>query len=94
MANAICKKTADVSEEERKVHRFIVMTMTETNEPVAPAYIAEKLEIPLARVMEIVDKLEEMKVFFYRYNNQEINWAYPVTAENSPGDNVSNRELI
>ena len=82
MANAICRKTADISEEERRVHRFVVMTVTETNEPVALENIADKLEIPLDRVRDIVDKLEEMKVFFYRYNNQGINWAYPVTAEN------------
>ncbi len=81
-ADAICRKTADVSEEERKVHRFVVMTMTETNEPVTSEYIAEKLHMPLNRVRDIVDKLEEMKVFFYRYNSQGINWAYPVTAEN------------
>lgn len=82
MAKAICRRTADVSEEERKVHRFVVMTMTETNEPVSPEYIAEKLEMPLDRVRDIVDKLEEMKVFFYRYHSQGINWAYPVTTEN------------
>ena len=66
MADAICRKTADVSEEERKVHRFVVMAMTETNEPVASEYIAEMLDMPLDRVRDIVDKLEEMKVFFYR----------------------------
>ncbi len=82
MAKAICRKTVNVSEEERKVHRFVVMTMTETNEPVASEYIAEKLDMPLDRVKDIVDRLEEMKVFFYRYNSQGINWAYPVTAEN------------
>ena len=82
MADAICRKTADVSDEERKVHRFVVMTMTETNEPVAVEYIAEMLDMPLDRVKDIVDKLEEMKVFFYRYNSQGINWAYPVTVEN------------
>ena len=82
MADAICRKTADVSDEERRVHRFVVMTMTETNEPVTSEYIAEKFEMPLDRVRDIVDKLEEMKVFFYRYNSQGINWAYPVTVEN------------
>ena len=81
MAAAICRKTADVSEEERKVHRFVVTTMTETSEPVASEYIAEKLDMPLDRVRDIVDKLEKKKVFFYRYNSKAINWAYPVTAE-------------
>ena len=82
MADAICRKTAGVSDEESKVHRFVVMTMTDTNEPVTSEYIAEKLDMALDRVRDIVDKLEEMKVFFYRYNSQGINWAYPVTAEN------------
>ena len=81
-ADAICRKTTDVSEEERRVHRFVVMTMTETNEPVTAEHIAAKLDMPLDRVRHIVDKLEGMKVFFYRYNSQGINWAYPVTAEN------------
>ena len=83
MANAICRKTADVSDEERKVHYFVVTTMTDTSEPVSSEYIAEKLDMPLDRVRDIVDKLEEMKVFFYKYNSQGINWAYPVTAEDS-----------
>ena len=82
MAGAICRKTADVSEEERTVHRFVVMTMTETNEPVTSEYIAEKLVMPLDQVKDIVERLEKMKVFFYRYNSQGINWAYPVTSEN------------
>ena len=81
MADAICQTTADVSEEERSVHRFVVKTMTETNEPVTSEHIATKLDISLDRVRQIVDKLEGMKVFFYRYNSQGINWAYPVTAE-------------
>ena len=38
--------------------------------------------MPLDLVRDIVDKLEGMKVFFYRYNSQGINWAYPVTTEN------------
>jgi len=81
-ADAICRISADVSEEERRVHRFVVMTMTVTNEPVTLEHIAAKLDMPLDWVRQIVNKLEGMKVFFYRYNGQGINWAYPVTTEN------------
>ena len=84
MVNAICRKTVDVSEEERKIQHFVVMTMTDTNEPVTAEHIAEKLDMPLDRVKEIVDKLEKMKVFFYRYDSEGINWAYPVTSESRP----------
>ena len=81
-ADTICRKTAGLREEERRIHRFVVTTMTETNEPVTSEHIAKKLDMPVDRVNHIVDKLEAMKVFFYRYNGQGINWAYPVTAEN------------
>ena len=82
-ADAICRKTVDVSEEERRVHRFVVMTMTETNEPVTAEHIAAKLDMPLDRVRHIVDKLEGLKVFFYRYDSQGINWAYPLSFEDT-----------
>lgn len=83
MANAICRKSGDVSDEERKVHYFVVKSLSDTNEPVTPEYIANTLGMPLDRVKAIVDKLEEMKIFFYRYDCPGINWAYPVTAEDS-----------
>ena len=83
VAEAICRKTADVSEEERRLHRFVVMTVTDTKEPVTPEHIAHKLDMSLDRVKDVVEKLEEMKVFFYRYNSIGINWAYPVTAEDT-----------
>ena len=83
MANAICRKSADVSDEERKVHYFVVKSLSDTNEPVAPEYIADQLGIPIDRVAAIVDKRAPMKTYFYRYDCPGINWAYPVTAEDS-----------
>jgi hypothetical protein len=80
-ANNICSHTLDVSDEERCVHRFVVRALTEVNQPVSLESIADKLKLPLDRVRTIIDKLEALKVFFYRYNNEGINWAYPVTSE-------------
>ena len=82
-ANTICKATAHLSDEERMVHRFVVNTITDTNQDVSLEKIASNLDIPLERIKEIVEKLEDLKVFFYRYKSQEINWAYPVTTESS-----------
>jgi hypothetical protein len=59
----------------------VVSSVTASNQPVSLGDIVRGLSLPLSRVEEIVNKLEDLKVFFYRYNNPGINWAYPVTAE-------------
>ena len=59
----------------------MVATITDNHQAVTPELIAQALEMPLDQVHAIVDKLESLKIFFYRYNNVGINWAYPVTTE-------------
>ena len=49
-ANTICKATAHLSDEERMVHRFVVNTITDTNQDVSLGKIASCLDIPLDRV--------------------------------------------
>ena len=75
-ADAICRKTVEVSAEERKVHRFVVLALTETNEPVTPEDIAEKLDIPLERVRSMIDTshptLWSKGSFWTRINTDEI----------------------
>jgi hypothetical protein len=80
-AQAICRETAHLNEEERRLHRFVVSTISQTNDDVPLSLIAEELDLTPDRVLEIVEKLEDLKVFFYRYNSPGINWAYPVTSE-------------
>jgi hypothetical protein len=77
----ICQETADLSGEERSLHRYVVNQVTKTSQPVQLEEIARNLNLSMGRVVEIVNKLEDLKVFFYRYENKGINWAYPVTAE-------------
>jgi hypothetical protein len=78
------KTKADLlSKEERKVHHFIVKQMAVADEPIATEFIGEKLNIPLNRVKDIVEKLEAMKTFCYRDDSQGINWAYPLSFENT-----------
>ena len=80
-ARAICRETAHLTEEERRLHRFVVSTISQTNQDVPLDLIERQLDLPADQVLEIVEKLEDLKVFFYRYNSPGINWAYPVTAE-------------
>lgn len=76
-------KTDLLSKEERKVHHFIVKQMAIAKEPITTEFIGEKLNISLNRVKDIVDKLEALKTFCYRFDNQGINWAYPLSLENT-----------
>ncbi|MFC1488666.1 hypothetical protein ACFL6B_02340 [Thermodesulfobacteriota bacterium] len=78
------KTKADLlSKEERKVHHFIVKQMAIAKESITTEFIGEKLNISLNRVKDIVDKLEAMKTFCYRFDSQGINWAYPLSLENT-----------
>ena len=77
-ANAAC-----LSKEERRVHHFIVMKMAVVKDPITPELIAGELGILIDRVFEIIDKLESLKTFIYRDDGKGINWAYPLSLENT-----------
>ncbi|MCP4348309.1 MAG: hypothetical protein GY795_22705 [Desulfobacterales bacterium] len=76
-------KAGCLSDEERRVHHFVVVKMAVAKEPVTPELIAEELCMPTDRVLKIIDKLENMKTFLYRADGKGINWAYPLSLENT-----------
>ncbi len=75
--------SALLSKEERRVHHFAVKELAVAEEPLALNVIAERLDLPLERVEGIVDKLEKMKTFVYRNDSDGINWAYPLSLEDT-----------
>ena len=77
-ANADC-----LSKEERRVHHFIVMKMAVVKAPITPELISNELNIPNETVHEIINKLENLKTFIYRSDGKGINWAYPISLENT-----------
>jgi len=78
------KTKADLlSKEERKVHHFIVKQKAIAKEAIITEFIGEKLNISLNRGKDIVEKLEAMKTYCYRSDSQGINWAYPLSLENT-----------
>ena len=72
-----------LSEEERRVHHFIVKEMATARQPITPELIGEELDLPVSNVGKIIDKLEIMKIFLYRSDGAGINWAYPFSLENT-----------
>ena len=77
-ANADC-----LSREERSVHHFIVMKMAVVKDPITVDLIAGQLGIPNDQVIKIINKLESLKTFIYRDDGKAINWAYPLSLEDT-----------
>ena len=78
------KANADIlSIEERRVHHFIVMKMAVVKDPITAELIAHELGMPNDRVHKIIDKLENLKTFIFRSDGIGINWAYPLSLENT-----------
>ncbi|HUV77765.1 MAG TPA: hypothetical protein VMW06_06890 [Desulfobacterales bacterium] len=77
-ANADC-----LSRDERSVHHFIVMKMAVVKDPITTESIANEMGMPKDRVHQIINKLENLKTFIYRDDGKGINWAYPLSLENT-----------
>jgi hypothetical protein len=72
-----------LSEDERKVHHFVVKVMATAKEPITAELISQELGLSLETVEKIIDKLESLKTFLYRSGGKEINWAYPLSLDNT-----------
>ncbi|KPA15538.1 hypothetical protein MHK_004252 [Candidatus Magnetomorum sp. HK-1] len=68
---------------ERRVHHFIVLKMVKAKEPIISDVIADEMKIPLDHVCSIIDKLENLKTFIYRSDGKGIDWAYPLSLDNT-----------
>jgi len=78
------KANADsLSKEERRVHHFIVKKMAVVKNPITAELIAGEIGMPIDKVHEIINKLENLKTFIYRSDGKGINWAYPLSLENT-----------
>lgn len=77
------ENTESLSKEERRVHHFIVMKMAVVNDPITADLIASEMGMPIDQVQDIINKLENLKTFIYRSDGNGINWAYPLSLENT-----------
>lgn len=76
-------KAAAITDEERKVHHFIVSKMAVAKEPITSGLVAGELGLPQEIVEETIDKLEDMKTFVFRSDGKGIDWAYPLSLNNT-----------
>src|SRR5512139_2655466 len=73
-----------MSEEHHRVRNYAVRELPRTAAPLAPELIAQALDLPLMRVVEILTDLEQHMTFLFRNHQGAVVWAYPVTAEHTP----------
>ena len=53
-------------------------------EPIAPEVFAAELALSVDEVRQILDELERRMTFLCRRGGEDVVWAYPVTAEETP----------
>jgi hypothetical protein len=73
-----------MSADHHRVRNFCVVELPRAGQPLAPAYIARALDLPLARLIPILDELERRMTFLFRNPQGEVTWAYPVTVDVTP----------
>ncbi len=74
---------AILSKVERSVHHFIVRKMAVVKDPITTELIADEMKLPNDQVLDIVDKLEKLKTFVFRSDGKGIDWAYPLSLEDT-----------
>jgi hypothetical protein len=75
---------AFMTEAHHRVRDFAVTELTQSGKPLAPERIAQELQLPPARVADILDELERRKTFLFRNAQGAVTWAYPVTVDPTP----------
>ena len=78
------ERVSALEPDERRVHHFAVRELPRRRAPIAPALLAEGLDLPAEQVQRILDELEGRMTFLCRRGGEEVVWAYPVTAESTP----------
>ncbi len=73
-----------MSEDHHRVRYFVVREIPRTGTPLSPEFISQALNLPLARLIQILDDLEQHLTFLYRNSQGDVAWAYPVTADRTP----------
>ena len=77
-------KLGFMSQEHHLVRNFTVKELPRAGEPISPEFISQRLNLPIDRVIAILEDLEKNLTFLYRNKEGRVAWAYPVTADETP----------
>ena len=73
-----------MSEEHHLVRNFAVRELPRIGQPLSAEDIAGRLNLSPERVSFILDDLERHMTFVCRHKHSAVDWAYPVTVEQTP----------
>ena len=76
-------KAQRLSKEERRIHYFVVRKMASVDEAIKAELVAEETGLSVDEVEKAIDKLESLKTFLYRSDGRGIDWAYPLSLDNT-----------
>ncbi|MCP4899449.1 MAG: hypothetical protein GY906_20990 [bacterium] len=82
-AGKLAKRPA-LEPDERRMQHFAVREIPNRREPIAPQVFADELDLPIDEVNYMLDELEHRMTFLCRRGGEDVVWAYPVTAEQTP----------
>ena len=82
-ANKLTKRSK-LEPDERRVQYFAVREIPRRREAITPEVFARELNLSLDEVHQILDELERRMTFLCRRGGEDVNWAYPVTADETP----------
>ena len=70
--------------DQRRVQHFAVREIPRRRQPIAPEVFARELDLSLDEVHQILDELERRMTYLCRRGGEDVVWAYPVTAAETP----------
>ena len=73
-----------MTDDHHRVRDFSVLELAHTGSPLSPSTIAERLDLDIGRVDDILTDLEKRMLFLYRSQGTDVTWAYPVTVDETP----------
>ncbi len=77
--NHVRPRLAFMTEDHHRVRYYVVREMPRFGRPILPEEIGQALDLPIARVNQILDELERKMFFLWRNERGAVEWAYPVT---------------
>jgi hypothetical protein len=75
---------AFMSPEHHRVRNLVVRALPRLGKPITPEWIARELNLPIEKVVALLDDLEKHLTFLFRNAAGAVMWAYPVTIGETP----------